>query len=118
MAGDWIKWTKGLTRKPEILTTARLLKVDSYVAAVLWMLAWEWADEQTTDGWIPNVEPADVDNIVGRPGFAAAAGKVGWLAFQDGGLLLPTFERHNGQSAKRRALEAERKRKARQHEPK
>ena len=112
MAGDWIKWTKGFARKPEVVITARLLGIDLAHAAAMWMQLWEWADDQTVDGWIANVEPGDLDSIVGHEGFAVAGSdpRVGWLRFEAGGLMLPSFERHNGKSAKKRALAAERMR--------
>jgi hypothetical protein len=46
-------------------------------------------------------------------GFGAAMEAVGWLEDDGESLCTPRFDEHNGQSAKRRATEAERKREVR-----
>lgn len=127
MAGDWMKWSKGLSRKPEVLQMASLLGCTAKHMAALCMEFWEWGDD--------NVEPEDesaicpgvvrlasansalVDDIVGAPGFADAMISVGWLTIRNGRIEFPKFGRHNGKHAKRRALEQERKRSSRQHSP-
>lgn len=113
MAGDWIKWECGLHRKIEVLTTARALGIEPVHAAGLWMLLWEWADAQTQGGDLPGISAEQVDGLVGYAGFAEVGARVGWLEFDDDGLILPNFLRHNGQSAKKRAIDAYRKRAAR-----
>lgn len=115
MAADWIKWEKGFASKPEVATTAELLGLTLEAAAVLWMRYFEWVDDQTVNGWVPNITPARLDLIMGHKGFSAAAchPEVRWITFQDGGLIQRNFERHNGKSAKKRALHAERTRAAR-----
>jgi hypothetical protein len=74
------------------------------------VLVWAWTDGLTEDGIVPNATLEDVDTIAGRRGFGAAMQSVGWLAVGDKCLIHPKWERHNSQSAKRRALDAERKR--------
>ena len=74
----------------------------------MWMEFWSWADDQTVNGSIRGVGADDVDAIVGQVGFARTGVDVGWLIFDDRGLLIPNFTRHNGMSAKRRLLDAER----------
>ena len=107
---NWIKWEKGVWRKPEIWSTARLLQVTPAQAVLYWFRVWEWADDLTIDGWIAGITRADVDDIAGKIGFAAAGEDVHWLKFEDDGLFLANFDRHNGKSAKRRAVNAERQR--------
>jgi hypothetical protein len=51
--------------------------------------------------------------LIGWPGFAAAMSTVGWLEEDAESLVLPEFDTHNGQSAKRRAQDADRKREVR-----
>jgi hypothetical protein len=41
-------------------------------------------------------------------GFAASLEKVGWLTIDENGISVPKFDRHNGESAKKRALKTER----------
>ena len=110
MAGDWIKWTVGLTRKPEVLGLARKLGLDRRTAAGCLMEVWEWADQISCDGHADYVTPEDIDRHVGVAGFGSAMQEVGWLLVDDNGVLFPNFERHNGTSAKSRALTTERKR--------
>jgi hypothetical protein len=49
-----------------------------------------------------------LDRITTTPGFAEAMRKVGWLEGRDNALSFPRFDRHNGQTAKNRALTKER----------
>lgn len=45
MAGDWLKWTKGLARKPEVLHIAAQLGRSRHEVASVLMELWEWADD-------------------------------------------------------------------------
>lgn len=112
MAAEWIKWTKGLTRKREVIAVARKLNLHRRVVACLCMEFWEWADSETHDGHVRGATTEVIDELVGQPGFAAclADSEVGWLRVTDAGITLPNFERHNGESSKARAQDAERKR--------
>jgi hypothetical protein len=76
------------------------------------MEVWEWADENTLDGHVLGVTKKFIDELVGVPGLAdaMAAEDIGWLMVDDAGVVFPNFCRHNGKSAKQRALTAERKR--------
>lgn len=108
MAGHWIKWEKGLLRKPEILEIARLLDVSEQHAASCCMSVWEWADDVTTDGLI-KASSQVVDRIAGQAGMAEAMQSVGWLVVQEKSVQFPNYDRHNGRTAKERALDANRK---------
>lgn len=74
---------------------------------------WCWADRHTTDGRAPSITAKWVDRHVGLQGFSAELVVVGWLVFDDAGVTLPNFDRHNGKSAKSRAEAAERQRRSR-----
>jgi len=117
MADDWIKWTKGFARKAKVIITATQLSISRVQAAVLWMTLWEWADNETVDGWIENITAEHVDMIVEHPGFAhvGASPQIRWLIFDARGLFLPEFKVHNGKSAKKRAEDARGKKIARGH---
>jgi hypothetical protein len=113
MAGDWIKMSATLRTRPEVVRImsacdADVCPHDVRVIGALHAL-WCWFDANSTNGFVPDARPEDVDFVVGWPGFASALMKVGWLASDDKGLSIPNFERHNGRSAKRRATENERK---------
>src|SRR5687768_14131512 len=119
MAGEWIKWTKGLTRKREVVALSQMLKLSRREVACCLMEIWEWADDNTTDGHVPSVTETFLDDLVGVTGFGAAMTSrgVGWLLVDDAGIIFPNFERHNGKPAKTRALAAERKRREREKSP-
>lgn len=108
MAGHWIKWEKGLLRKPEIMAIAAALGVSDQHAASCCMAVWEWADDVTMDGLI-RVKPCAVDRVACQPGFADAMQSVGWLVVSPSAIQLPNYDRHNGRTAKERALDANRK---------
>ena len=113
MAGDWIAWTKGLTRKREIHLIARRLSVSRREAAALCMEAWEWADAETADGGLPGAMPEDLDAAVNCPGLADALREVGWLILDSDGLTFPNWDYWNSESAKQRILTTRRQQKRR-----
>lgn len=108
MAGEWLKWCKGLTRKREVVLIAQALQINRRHAAGLCMEFWEWADDETTNGRINGVTRGYIDDLLLVPGFAEAMREVGWLKFVEGGVVLVNFSRHNGKTAKSRALTARR----------
>jgi hypothetical protein len=116
MAGHWIEWEKGLTRKPEVLQIARALKINCCEAAARCMLVWEWMDDSTTDGIIEGCDRDTIDEIAGLAGFSNAMEATRphpWISFDDVGLTVANFDRHNGECSKKRAIDAKRKRDAR-----
>ncbi|MCE5269158.1 MAG: hypothetical protein LLG00_14880 [Planctomycetaceae bacterium] len=123
MAGDWIKWTKGLARKKEVLGIAFRLCVPPAHAAGLCMMFWEWLDDNVADAHIDEngnanvtlgpLHPDFIDSLVCASGFAAALTAEGWLCARSGSLTVPNYCRHNSQTSKDRALTAERVAKSR-----
>ena len=110
MAGHWIEWEKGLVRKPEVLRIARLLGCTPQHAAACCMMVWEWAEDVTENGLIDGLTPADVSFAAGVEGIGEAMIACGWLVETGDAVALPNWERHNGEPAKRRAVDAMRKR--------
>jgi len=113
MSGPWIKMSTNLDQTPEVIALAARLEADPHlIVGKLWAL-WSWADNHTIDGepcaGAVAVPPGFVDRHTGTPGFAEALRLVGWLEFTPaGGFRLPNFDRHNGETAKARALSAKR----------
>jgi hypothetical protein len=108
MAG-WIKFEADTPEKPEVLAMTVSLGWDDPDLTVGKLLrVWRWFDQQTLEGNAQGVTAALLDRIVGVTGFASAMAKVGWLIVTDDGISLPNFERHNGETAKSRALTAKR----------
>ena len=78
---------------------------------------WSWFDSVSLDGHIKSVTPVFLDELVCHKGFSDALLKVGWLLVRNSSLELPNFDRHNGQTAKRRAENTDRKRDSRRKAP-
>lgn len=110
MAGDWIKIRTDLYEDPDVMRLSDILDTDDLTTVGLLVRFWAWANKQTTDGTDIAISSARLDRLIGREGFAEGMRLIGWLSGRDGSLCLPRFERHNGNSAKARALEAEAKR--------
>lgn len=104
MAGDWIKFELATIDKPEVIQMADLLTLESDDVVGKLLRVWGWFDQRSLDGNAGGVTGVTlmklIDRVVNRQGFAACMKKVGWLS-DDG---LPNFERHNGETAKKRAL--------------
>lgn len=109
MAGDWIKMRGNLWDDPRV---ARLVDMtDSSEAAVVGGLYWLWAtaDQHTQDGFMPGLSLRQIDRKTGVQGLGKALCEICWLSETEAGVCLNNFEEHNGQSAKRRCVDAQRK---------
>jgi hypothetical protein len=113
MAGDWIKVDITTPDKPEIDHIASLLNLDHDSILGKCVRIWIWADLQSIDGNALSVTESFLDRLTYCPGFASALRDVGWLSGQNGKLSIPNFDRHNGQTAKNRALTGKRVQKSR-----
>jgi hypothetical protein len=116
MAGDWIKMRSDLFTHPKVVRMASALKADGRPDALRvvggLMSVWCLFDAHSVDGVLEGYTSELIDNHLRWDGFAQAMSGVGWLASCDGGasMALPNFDTHNGQSAKRRAQDADRQR--------
>lgn len=104
MAGDWIKIENVTPDKPEVFQMAESLGIDPDAVTGKLLRIWIWADQQTEDGNARGVTRLLLDRITGVSGFADALLSVGWLNETDEGLSFTNFDRHNGKTAKQRAL--------------
>lgn len=124
MAGDWIKIEHWTPDKPEVFRIADILGVDPDAVTGKLSRIWIWADQQTIDG---NAGVTDlkrecnavsvtkklIDRLAGVTGFADAMVVVGWLMEVESGVVFVNFDRHNGETAKKRAQTAKRVKKMR-----
>lgn len=108
MAGEWIKLTHESPDKPEIVELAGILNIDHDAAFGKCVRLWIWVDQQSVDGNDFIVTPAFIDRLTNCPGFSQGLLKVGWLKARNGKFSIPNFDRHNGQTAKGRALTKDR----------
>ncbi len=114
MADFWIKVEKGTPDKPEVLQMAADLNIeDPDTITGKLVRVWSWFDSNSENGHAPSVTNVLLDRLTGVKGFCDSMILVGWLEKTDDGVLIPNYDRHLGQSAKKRGLDAERKRKSR-----
>jgi hypothetical protein len=110
MAGDWIKMRSDLFTHPKVVRITSALKADRLRTVGGLMSVWCLFDAHSIDGRLEGYTLETVDELIGWVGFASAMKTVGWLDEDSEGLVLPEFGTHNGQSAKRRAQDSDRKR--------
>lgn len=108
MAGDWIKFETETPDKPEVWAIAESLGIDPDAVVGKLLRVWAWFDSQTEKGNAPSVTKSLLDRRVGVTGFVNAMISAGWMSESDGEISVTNFDRHNGQTAKNRALTAKR----------
>lgn len=108
MAGDWIKFEVATPDKPEVYQLADLANIDPDAAVGKLLRVWSWFDQQTENGNAPSVTKKLLDRSVCVTGFCDFMISVGWMDECEGVIHLSNFERHNGKTAKNRALTAKR----------
>ena len=104
----WMKIDLELPDKPEVHAIASMLNLDPDAVVGKLIRVWQWFDKHTTDGNAFGVTYALPARISGVTGFGEAMAFVGWLEQRDKVLVMPKFERHTSESAKARALTADR----------
>ena len=108
MAFAWIKIEDTTPDKPEVWAMADRLGIDADAVVGKLVRIWIWADQQTVNGNARSVTKALLDRCAGVTGFADAMMEAGWLVAVDGGVSFVNFDRHNGETAKKRAQTARR----------
>ena len=117
MSDDWIKVRKNLITHPKVVRISSALRADNFQTLGILTSVWAIFDSHSESGRLEGYTTAALDTVVGKPGISAAMKAVGWLEFdppdatgEDAqALILPRFEAHMGKSAKRRAMELQRK---------
>jgi len=104
MAFAWIKIEDSTPDKPEVWKMAEKLGIDADAVLGKLVRVWIWADQQTIDGNAHSVTKALLDRTASVAGFADAMITVGWLRTVEDGVQFHNFDRHNGETAKKRAL--------------
>ena len=107
MADEWIKVEKTTPDKIEMRQIARACAVSLGVAFAAWFRLWCYLDSHTADGEVKNLTPADCDDVARLPGIGNALsvdGGCGWIVFHATGASIVNWDRHNGKSAKKRAM--------------
>jgi len=102
----WIKVEHNIATKIEVFQMAQMLQINRQEIVGHLVNFWVWADQNTEDGKI--LGNTDVIDILTIPDFGDALINVGWLNVIDQFIEIPKFLLHNGSSAKKRALTAQR----------
>lgn len=105
---EWIKICKDTLGKPEVMQMGAALKLAEETVLGHLVRVWCWADDQYVVGHAVCVTDAAIDRIAQCANFAAQLRKVGWLVGEEGNSVFMNFHKHNGESAKKRTLDAER----------
>lgn len=116
MAGDWIKMRSELQRHPKVVRIASALRADRLRVIGGLHAVWCLFDEHSEDGHTDGYTTEAIDGLIGWTGFCQAMANVQWLDITGEFCSMPRFDEHNGKSAKRRAMETERKRRERAEE--
>lgn len=102
----WIKVGVDTPYKAAIRNMARDCGCTRGDAFLAWFDLYAWLDEQTADGRL-DAGRDEIDRKAGLVGCAASLERSGWLTFtSDGGCIVTNWDEHNGQNAKRRAMNA------------
>lgn len=108
MAGDWLKFEKSTSDKPEVWAMAEELGIDPDAVVGKLLRVWGWFDEQSEEGNAPSVSKMLLDRRVGVTGFCDSMVSCSWMREVGSEVQLPNFDRHNGKTAKNRSLTAKR----------
>ena len=106
----WLKIETGLPSKLEVFRIAEELQINRAEVVGHLVSLWAWFDFNTENGVIDGISSTEIIDAQSRQGFADALYNVGWLQYNKNWesvgiqkLILPNFDRHNGQTAKKRA---------------
>ena len=113
----WIKIETHTPEKAEIRHIARLCGCSKAEAFLAFFRLFVWLDEETEDGHVDFFTPADADEIGGLAGLGQALETVRWISFGPTGAVVSNWDRHNGDSAKKRCQAAERIKRYRETHP-
>lgn len=112
MAGDWLKMELCLPHKPEVLAMSAKTGMEPDLIVGKCFRLWSWFDQHTKEGNSAGVTLVTLSYAIGNGdaniAFLDALKSVGWIVEDEQGISLPNFDRHNGETAKTRALTAKR----------
>ena len=105
---SWIKVEHDLLTSPKFVTLASRLRNGRVTVLGACVTLWMLADKHSQDDLLRGMTLEAVDALVDMPGFGQAMVDVGWLKVHEDGLEVVDYQRHNGSTAKARALSAKR----------
>ena len=114
---SWVRINTTLPHSQKIILLAAELGCKRRHALGLAVEFFCWVDSNFSSGFT-QLTPKQVNNFFEQKKFAEALCKIGWASIDETGcLFIQDFDTYNGESAKRRAQEAEKKRKQRKNVP-
>lgn len=136
MSSNWLKIRENIHEDPAILRMAHKLNTRPEHVVGYCVKFWGWVSRNVvpnvsledgdtcpdlvpdvSSGIVPDVPIESLEAVLNVPGFLALLQEVGWLKCHevDGKslIVIPKMDRHLSESAKKRALDAEKKRKLR-----
>lgn len=105
---SWIKIEHDLTTSPKFVTLASRLRHGRVTVLGACVTLWMLADKHAVQDRLHCLTLDGLDALVDMPGFGQAMVEVGWLRVHEGCLEVVDYQRHNGYTAKARALNAKR----------
>jgi hypothetical protein len=133
MASEWIKVTKELPDKREMVLLESRLGWSRAQVFYEWFRLYAWADSETSDGFLPGMSIkllAIASKVNESFLLSLGAEDIAWLvpiearerrdgiqAGTTGGMLIRHWQTHNGQCAKARSAKAKRQGKYRENNP-
>ena len=109
MSDDWIKVRKKLPDDPNVRAIARECEISVAETFLVLFRLWSWADTHSVDGKDLTIQPQEIDEMFGVRNLSHALARTNWLSVENGHIVIPNFDVHLSQSAKRRAIESKRK---------
>jgi hypothetical protein len=125
MAGDWLKIREDLHEDPAVLRMAAALETRPEHVVGYCLRFWGWVSRNVSlenrdacpSASVVGVPILSIESVLHLPGFLPLLREVGWLEYDETAkpivVTIPKFERHLSETAKQRALAAEKKRRQR-----
>lgn len=126
MAGDWLQIDLDLPEKPEVLAIARasalcpqnganLSAVRAVDVVVVRMFHfWRWVERHASSELVRGTDVQDIATLCGGDElFWRAVETQGWVRFTEDGVVIPGWKKRFSKSAKKRMLDAKRKKQRR-----
>jgi hypothetical protein len=113
MAGDWIKMEHATACKPEVVLAAQLLCISRREMLGILVDYWIWLDanlDESRHGMVTHVSRKSLEETLHCAGLAAVLEYIKWAEFDDEQRIMTVknWDRHNGKTAKSRALTRDR----------
>jgi hypothetical protein len=105
---SWIKIEHDLVTSPKFVTVASRLRHGRVTVLGACVTLWMIADKHAVEDRLYSLTLEGLDALVDLPGFGSAMAEVGWIRVYPDCLEVVDYQRHNGPTAKARAMDARR----------